>query len=81
MMDPVHELTRELQAMAALGDFDVTISAVDAFSLIACLQLAYRHPRLSDSQKRIIGGFAMRLGKAFEGYPVARDIISRGWTE
>ena len=72
-------LAKELTAMRTLSPVTLQVDPFEAFSLLAALQLAWRHPELSRTQKDIIEGFGRELERAFAGYPVASRIAAAGW--
>lgn len=77
--DKARILALELQHVGKLGPIVINISSVNAFALIACLQLAWRHPRLSPTHRTMIETFAQELAGPFADYPVANSVIRAGW--
>lgn len=57
-------LVTEFRGLDDAPPLVVRVAAFDAYSLVAALQLALRHPGLSDEQRRIIGTLAWDLASA-----------------
>lgn len=77
-----HELAQELTMLKLEhGWIEARVGHYDAYALIACLQLAWRHPHLSVGQKEIIEGFARQLERAFdrEDTPMLKASLEMGW--
>jgi hypothetical protein len=81
----VEALARELRLMEAQPPEPLALKPSEAFTLLAALQLAWRHPQLSPTQKRLIESFGRRLQAFFLAAPVARrwldDTMRRYSTE
>jgi hypothetical protein len=58
---------------------DFRASRVDAFTLMGCLQLAWRHPDLSEAQHAIIEGFGRQIQGALAESPELDDLMEAGW--
>lgn len=75
----VEQLAAELRNLG--GYIPVALTPADAFAMAGCLQLAWRHPRLSSSQKAMIERFVRQIqGYLREAGAVATvDVIELGW--
>lgn len=74
--EKVAALTVELMAGERVT---VCMERAGAFTIIAALQLAHRHPRLGDWQRKTIRSFVEYISEALGDAPVARSIIEDGW--
>jgi hypothetical protein len=72
-------MTREIRELANAKPLVLQLAPFEAFSLLACLQLAWRHPGLSPAQKAIIETFGRTLETAFEGKPTLERVARDGW--
>ncbi len=59
----------------------LTIKPFEAYVLLACLQLAWRHPNLSDTQRQIVEGFGRQLQPIFDqpDTPLLHLTAEMGW--
>ena len=74
-------MAEELKRLRDLGPVHVQVDPFDAFVLIAALQLAWRHPELSDRQRSTIERFGRGLQAAFKDYDVPQIALTleQGW--
>ena len=65
----IEQLHAELQAFEriGLGEINFSLGGLAAFNLIGLLQLALRHPNLSQRQKDFLTGFAVSIKQSFPG--------------
>ncbi|MET0401969.1 MAG: hypothetical protein ABW123_06170 [Cystobacter sp.] len=75
------KLATEMQRLMRIGDIPFAITAPDAFTLISCLQLAYRHPELNDFHKRVMRDCVENLARPFAECPVILETIRMGWEQ
>lgn len=75
----VKRLAAELGQLQSAGSLNLEVSPIDGFALVACLQLAWRHPRLSLSQRTLIESFAHQLQGMFARSPVVAQMLEMGW--
>lgn len=68
--ETAQKMADELRELAKSPELVLSISPMDAFALLACLQLAWRHPRLNPNQKKLIEGFGRALQDAFADAPL-----------
>jgi hypothetical protein len=70
-------LADELEAAPALT---FQVSALDAYSIVAITQLAWRHPGLSKAHTAMIERFARGMQEAIRRHtPFAAETLERGW--
>ncbi len=74
----VERLAIELQAIAG-RPIEFCTTPERAFGLIGCLQLAYRYPDLSETQRELIWTFVKGLRQPFADCPTAMSVIEMGW--
>lgn len=75
-------LADELLAMNPGNPLVFEIRPQDAFSFIAALQLAYRHPELAENQRRLVRSFVEFLmdGLRRRGpIPTLEQLVVDGW--
>lgn len=71
------QVARELEAAEPVRS---AIPAFEAFTLCAALQLAWRHPGLSNLQRAIIEKATRDLQEAIgRRSPTARELLEDGW--
>jgi len=75
------EMAEEIVRLRGLGPITVKIDAFDGFVLVACLQLAWRHPGLSDQQRKTIEDFGRGLQRAYNSFEVPQIALTleQGW--
>jgi hypothetical protein len=78
-LETAKAMGEELRELHKRGDVTLKIKGVDAFALMACLQLAWRHPQLDQRQKLMIETFARQLQSAFNDYPTLCRVSEMGW--
>lgn len=64
--------------LADKGPVSVTLRAQSAFKLVGLVQLALRHPGVSDDVRRTGVTFIEHIRGYFSDCPAALDIIQRG---
>jgi hypothetical protein len=58
----------------------IAYDAFQAFQLLGCLQLAWRHPHLNQNQKQLIEWFGRRMQEAIkETCPTGARVAEMGW--
>lgn len=72
-------IAAELVKLNERGPIRFEMNAQDAFSFVALLQLAWRHPRLNPKQRRMIEEFVDSLRQALSQSPELSRVIEEGW--
>lgn len=74
-------MAQEIKLLRTRGPIEVHVEQFAAFQLIASLQLAWRHPNLSDSMRTTIYEFGRQLQVAFDGpdTPQIALTLEQGW--
>ena len=74
-------MAKELQLVRGRGAIHLQLDQLAAFQLVGCLQLAWRHPELSDSLRTTIWNFGRQLQSAFDGpeTPQVALTLEQGW--
>lgn len=75
----VAAMAREMEMLAGQGSVRFTITPMDLYTLIALLQLAWRHQRLPERQRAVVERFAHQFALVFESYPTLRASLEMGW--
>ncbi len=75
----VRRMAAEMAQISHLGLIYTALPPLDAYVLIAVLQLAWRHPGLVERQRSIIESFARQLSDLFHGYPHLVASLEMGW--
>lgn len=77
----MRELAAEVSRLQALGPMAVDVAPLDAYVLVGCLQLAWRHPNLSAGQKAMIERYGRRLQELFHrpDTPLCWRTTEMGW--
>jgi hypothetical protein len=55
------------------------LSALDAWCVLATIQLACRHPEFTGSTRQIAEGVARRMQASLTLSPALQDLAERGW--
>jgi hypothetical protein len=72
--------TRELAGLMESGaGVQIEMAAVEAFHLVAALQLALRHPGMGHTTRESIEALARFVERKFKPYPAVAEMIRRGW--
>lgn len=71
----------EMKELEAAGPFSFQSDGVTCFALVGCLQLAWRHPSLSPSQKDMLEKFVSMLSQPFNGKPGIQEVVWLGWKQ
>lgn len=69
----------EMTAIHALGPIEVAIDATSAFGLIGLIQLAMRHPKLTDHHQETARSFIDRLSVIFPPDSLPYKFIQQGY--
>lgn len=77
----VEALGNEMKKLQSQGPIALEIDAVSAFGLIGLLQLAMRHPGLTEHNRQTGRSFVERLSVIFPPDSVAYGIIQQGYEE
>lgn len=77
-------MAAEINAMRRRGQVvkvPVQVDLFDLFRVVGCLQLAWRHPELTDDQRVAIEGFTAQLQLAFDPdeTPELCRTLEQGW--
>ncbi len=75
----VAAMAREMEMLADQGPVGFTIPPENLYTLLALLQLAWRHPGLSQRQKDLVESFAQQFASVFADYPTLRASLEMGW--
>lgn len=59
----------------------VELAPAEAFALVAALQLAWRHPRISNIQSHLIEKFAAQISSELMSCPTIAAVIEAGWNK
>jgi hypothetical protein len=83
-LERAQAMAAEVNAMRQRGEkrtIQVQVDLFDLFRVIGCLQLAWRHPNLSDEQRVAIEGFTAQLELAFDAdeTPELCRTLEQGW--
>lgn len=75
------QFPRELQAFAESTErIDLMIRPADAWIILACMQLALRHPNVSDTMRECATDIGHRLEELIANYgPALKEMARRGW--
>lgn len=77
----IEALHNEIQFIQSQGPIVIEIDAASAFSLIGLLQLAMRHPGLTEHNRETGRSFVERISVIFPPGSVAHGIIQQGYQE
>ena len=74
-------MAEEIKSLRGRGPIQVKVDQFAAFQLVGVLQLAWRHPQLSDMQRETIEDFGRQLQAAFDGSAVPQLALTleQGW--
>lgn len=74
-------MAEEIKRLYRRGSIRVDVDQFVAFQLVGALQLAWRHPGLSDTQRTTIENFGRGLQAAFVGpdTPQLALTLEQGW--
>jgi hypothetical protein len=74
-------MAEEIKSLRGRGPIHVEVDQLAAFQLIGVLQLAWRHPGLSDELRQTIEEFGRGLQRAYDGpeTPQLALTIEQGW--
>lgn len=76
-LDTIQRMAVELHASEQIH---VAMSAFEAYTVLAIIQLAWRHPDLNDFQKSLIESFGRALqGEIAKRAPFAGETLEAGW--
>lgn len=74
-------IAAELVKVNARGPIRLEMNGQDAFALVALLQLAWRHPGLSQKQRRMIQAIVRSVQELVGDAPELERIILDGWSQ
>jgi len=74
-------MATEIRNIRGRGPIEVKVDQFAAFQLVGVLQLAWRHPGLSDDMRDTIEQFGRGLQRAFDGpdTPQLALTLEQGW--
>lgn len=74
-------MAAEIRNIRARGPINVKVDQFAAFQLVGALQVAWRHPGLSDDMRDTIEQFGRGLQQAFDGpeTPQLALTLEQGW--
>lgn len=75
----IEALGREMNQIQAKGPIVLEVDAVSAFGLIGLIQLAMRHPHLTEHHRETGRSFVERLSVIFPPGSVAYKLIQQGY--
>ena len=74
-------MAEEIKGLRGRGPITVKVDQFAAFILVGLLQLSWRHPGLSDEQRKTVKDFGHQLQRAFDGAdtPQLALTLEQGW--